>query len=155
MIKLSHKDESTSFMTNHRVLRATRRVSLVEQELFPFRSTRVFFSGVRVAQSLWFSVYCFVDHCLSNWLFGHCIICPSIYDFWSQALVAWNCIPFSNFLCLYIYYPRWKYDQKSDICKTWLIVMEYQCHKWPRISSTCRKRFPVLSSFTTWHCVCN
>ena len=32
---------------------------------------------------------------------------------------------------------------------TWLNVMEYLCHKWPRICSTCRKHFPVLSSFTT------
>ena len=28
-------------------------------------------------------------------------------------------------------------------------VMEYLCHKWPRISSTCRKHFPVLPSFMT------
>ena len=26
----------------------------------------------------------------------------------------------------------------------WLTVMEYLCHKWPRICSTCRKHFPVL-----------
>jgi hypothetical protein len=25
---------------------------------------------------------------------------------------------------------------------TWLTVMEYLCHKWPRICSTCRKHFP-------------
>ena len=31
---------------------------------------------------------------------------------------------------------------------TWLAVMEYLCHKWPRICSTCRNHFPVLSSFT-------
>jgi len=29
---------------------------------------------------------------------------------------------------------------------TWLTVMEYLCHKWPRICSNCRKHFPVLSS---------
>ena len=34
---------------------------------------------------------------------------------------------------------------------TWLTVMEYLCHKWPRICSTCRKYFPVLSSFTTYY----
>ena len=28
---------------------------------------------------------------------------------------------------------------------TWLTVTEYLCHKWLRICSTCRKRFPVLS----------
>jgi hypothetical protein len=31
----------------------------------------------------------------------------------------------------------------------WLIAMEYLCHKWPRICSTCRKHFPVISSFMT------
>jgi hypothetical protein len=34
---------------------------------------------------------------------------------------------------------------------TWLTAMEYLCHKWPRICSTCRKHFPVLSSFMTYH----
>jgi hypothetical protein len=29
------------------------------------------------------------------------------------------------------------------------------CHKWPRICSTCRKHFPVVSSFMTYHMVCN
>jgi hypothetical protein len=38
---------------------------------------------------------------------------------------------------------------------TWLTVMEYLCHKWPRICSTCRKHFPVLSSFTTYYRVYN
>jgi hypothetical protein len=30
---------------------------------------------------------------------------------------------------------------------TWLTTMEYPCHKWPRICSTCSKQFPVLFSF--------
>jgi len=34
---------------------------------------------------------------------------------------------------------------------SWLTVMEYLCHKWPRICSICRKHFPVLSSFMTYH----
>jgi hypothetical protein len=38
---------------------------------------------------------------------------------------------------------------------TWLIAMEYVCHKWPRICSTCRKHFPVISSYMTYHRVCN
>ena len=33
----------------------------------------------------------------------------------------------------------------------WLIVTECLYHTWPRISSTCRKHFPVLSSFMTYH----
>jgi hypothetical protein len=32
---------------------------------------------------------------------------------------------------------------------TWVTVMEYLCHRWPRICSTCRKHFLVLSSFMT------
>ena len=34
-------------------------------------------------------------------------------------------------------------------------AMEYLCHKWPRICSTCCKHFPVFSSFMTYHRVCN
>ena len=34
---------------------------------------------------------------------------------------------------------------------TWLTVMQYPCHKWPPICSTCPKHFPVLSSFMTYH----
>jgi len=37
---------------------------------------------------------------------------------------------------------------------TWLTAMEYLCHKWPWICSTCRKHFPVLSLFMTYHRVC-
>ena len=33
---------------------------------------------------------------------------------------------------------------------TWLTVMEYLCHKWPRKYSTCRKHVSVLSSFITY-----
>ena len=38
---------------------------------------------------------------------------------------------------------------------TWLTVMEYTCHKWPRICSTYRKHFPVLSSIMDYHRACN
>ena len=37
----------------------------------------------------------------------------------------------------------------------WLTVMEYLCHKWPRICSTCRKHFSVLCLFMTYHRGCN
>jgi hypothetical protein len=37
---------------------------------------------------------------------------------------------------------------------TWLTIMEYLCHRWPRICSSCRKHFLVLSSFMTYHQVC-
>jgi len=38
---------------------------------------------------------------------------------------------------------------------TWLTVMEYLFLNWPRICSTCRKHCPALSSFITYHGVCN
>jgi hypothetical protein len=38
---------------------------------------------------------------------------------------------------------------------TWLTAMEYLCHKLPRICSTCRKHFPVLSSFMTYYRIFN
>jgi len=38
---------------------------------------------------------------------------------------------------------------------TWLTVTEYLCHKWPRIYSVCRNNNPVLSSFMTYHRVCD
>ena len=76
-----------NFTTYYRlVTRLTRRVPLVEQELFilleHMRSPPVF-SGVRVTRSLVLCV-CFVDRCLSlcPLSFGHCVVCPSIYIFW-------------------------------------------------------------------------
>ena len=38
---------------------------------------------------------------------------------------------------------------------TWLTGMEYMCHRWPRICSTCRKHFLLLSSFMAYHLVCS
>ena len=32
---------------------------------------------------------------------------------------------------------------------------EYLCHKWPRICSTCRKHFSVISAFIFCHRLCN
>ena len=33
----------------------------------------------------------------------------------------------------------------------WLTVMEYMCHQWSQICSTCRKYSPVYSSLMTYH----
>ena len=69
----------STFITYHKILmRVTRRVSLVEQELL-IRSDRVRFLVV-MSLNLYFSVWCFVDHC--SFSVDHCIICPSIYGFW-------------------------------------------------------------------------
>jgi hypothetical protein len=37
--------------------------------------------------------------------------------------------------------------------RTW--NLEYMYHRWPRICSTCRNYFPVLSSFMAYQRVCN
>ena len=37
---------------------------------------------------------------------------------------------------------------------TWLTAMKNMLPKWPRICSTCRKYFPILSSFMTYHRIC-
>ena len=34
---------------------------------------------------------------------------------------------------------------------TWLTVMEYLCHKWPRICSVFRYHNPILSFYTVYH----
>jgi hypothetical protein len=43
------------------------------------------------------------------------------------------------------------FDSSTVVTMTWLTAMEYMCHKWPRICSTCRKHFLVFSSFMTYH----
>ena len=61
------------------VTRVTRSVSPVEQELLTFPEYLTLSpvrSGVRVARFLVF----YVVFCIP--LFGHCIVCPSIYVFW-------------------------------------------------------------------------
>jgi hypothetical protein len=49
----------------------------------------------------------------------------------------------------------WSHHFESFTVATmiWLTVMEYLCHKWPRIRSTCRKHFLVLSSFMTYQLI--
>jgi hypothetical protein len=60
----------------------------VKQELLTlpeYLSSPSVFSWFRVTWSL---VLCFVDRCLSfcTFYFGHCVVCPSIYEFW---LLPW------------------------------------------------------------------
>jgi hypothetical protein len=61
-------------------------VPLVEQELLTLPehlSSPPVFSGVHVTWSLVLYV-CFIDRCLSfcPFSFGHCVVCPAIYEFW-------------------------------------------------------------------------
>jgi hypothetical protein len=64
------------------VTRGTRKMPLVKQELLtlPEHLRSPQFVVWFVLLNLEFSVYCFVDHCLSFWSlyclsFGHCIVC--------------------------------------------------------------------------------
>jgi hypothetical protein len=64
------------------IIKLTRRVSLVEQELLTLPehpSSPPVFSGVRVTRSLVLCV-CFADRCLSlcSFSFGHCVVCSSL-----------------------------------------------------------------------------
>jgi hypothetical protein len=57
----------------------------------------------------------------------------------------------------YLYHNRswlsWSHHFESFTVATmtWLTVMEYLCHTWPWICSTCRNHFPNLSSFMTYY----
>jgi hypothetical protein len=77
--------------------------------------------------------------------------CSSYQDFLDRGLVA------ANKEATESSWLSWSHHFKSFAITTmtWLIAMEYLFHKWPRICFTCRKYFPVLSSFITYHRVCN
>jgi hypothetical protein len=82
---------------------------------------------------------------------------------------SWACGSYQDFLDRRLLLTRKLLNQgfllvklKSSLRKvygrhreTLLTVTEYLCHKWPRICSTCRKQFPVLSSFIASRRVCN
>ena len=55
------------------------------------------------------------------------------------------------------YWLSWIHNFESFMVNiiTWLTITEYLCHKWPRICSICCHHNPVLSSFMTYHRVCN
>ena len=55
---------------------------------------------------------------------------------------------------------KFQFDITSNVLlwnstMTWLNVTEYLCHKWPGIFPVCRNHNPVLSSFMTYHRMCN
>ena len=60
-----------------------------------------------------------------------------------------------NFLIVNFPYNIYVYHFESFmvVAMTLLTVLEYLCHKWRRICSICRERFPVLSSFMTYICI--
>jgi len=85
---------------------------------------------------------------------------PMIFLFWKIAYPLTEEDGMAASLMHYNY--SWGYKKETNhkenltiATMTWLTDMEYLCHKWPRICSTCHKHFRVLSSFTTYQHVCN
>jgi hypothetical protein len=76
--------------------------------------------------------------------------CGSYQDFLDRGLLLTRKLLNHGFLLV-----KLKSSLFTAAIVTWLTVMEYMCHKWPRICSTCRKHFPVLSSFMTYRRVCS
>ena len=61
------------------------------------------------------------------------------------------CGYYQDFLDRRLLLTRKLQNQVVVATMTWLTVMQYLYHKWPRIRSICRKHFPILSSFMTAH----
>jgi hypothetical protein len=72
--------------------------------------------------------------------------CGSYLDFLDIGLLLTRTLLTEGFLLV-----NWSHHFESFTVATttWLTIMEYMCHKWPRICSTCRKHLPVLSSLMT------
>ena len=79
-------------------------------------------------------------------------VCDSYHDFLDRGSLLTRKLLNHGFLLVKLKSSRRKfYDRHHDLVD----VMEYQCHKWPRMCSTCRKHFPVLSSFMTKKRICS
>ena len=96
----------------HVLVRLTRRVPLVEQELLTLPqhlSSPRFLIGVRVTRCLVLCVFCRLLFVLLYFFFGHCVVCSSsIYGFWLplwylQTLLTSGLLVFTLLLALF----RW------------------------------------------------
>jgi hypothetical protein len=78
--------------------------------------------------------------------------CGSYQDFLDRGLLLTMKLLNQGFLLVKLKSSLRKlYGRHHDL----LSLVEYMCHKWPRICSTCRKHFPFLSSYMTYHRVYN
>jgi hypothetical protein len=77
-------------------------------------------------------------------------VCGSYQDFLDRGLLLTRK---GSYWTKGSYWLSWSHHFESITVAT-MTVMEYLCHKWPRICCTCRKRFPVLSAFLTFHRIC-
>jgi len=80
--------------------------------------------------------------------------CGSYQDFLDRGLLLTRNLLNQGFLLVKLKSSLRKcYGRHHDLVA--IDRMEYLCHKWLWICSTCRKHFPVLSSFMSYHRVCN
>jgi hypothetical protein len=78
--------------------------------------------------------------------------CGSYKDFLDRGLLLTRKLLNQGFLLVKLKSSLRKfYSRHHD----WLTAMEFLCHKCLRIFSTCRKHFPVVSSFMICHQLCN
>ena len=73
--------------------------------------------------------------------------CGSYQDFLDRGLLLTRKLLNPGFLFVKLKSSLWMLYVTT---MAWLTAMEYLCHKWPRICSTCCKHFPVISSFMTF-----
>jgi hypothetical protein len=99
----------------------------------------------------------FQQHLHMEYIFLSCRLirysraCGSYQDFLDRGLLLTKKLPNQEFLLVNL---KSSLRNCTVATMTWLTIMEYLCHKWPRICSSCRKHFLVLSSFMTFHQVC-
>ena len=72
--------------------------------------------------------------------------CGSYQDFLDRGLLLTRKLLIQGFLLIKLKSSLQKFYRRHH---DWLIVVEYLCHKWPRVCSNCPKQFPVLSSLMT------
>jgi hypothetical protein len=72
--------------------------------------------------------------------------CGAYQDFLERGFVLTRKLLNQGFLLVQL---KSHFERLTVATMTCFTAMEYLCYKWPWICSTCRKHFPVLSSFTT------
>jgi hypothetical protein len=92
-------------------------------------------------------LFCF---CIALFVLLWVRACGAYQDFLDRGLLPKRMLLNQGFLLVTSSLRKFTID-----AMLWLTAMEYLCHKWPRICSNCRNHLLVLSSFKTYHRVCN
>jgi hypothetical protein len=114
---------------------------------FFFLHCFVYFSLQRVVVFYFCFIFCF---CIALFVLLWVRACGAYQDFLDRGLLLTRMLLNQGFLLVTSSLRKFTID-----AMLWLTAMEYLCHKWPRICSNCRNHLLVLSSFKTYHRVCN